>query len=169
MRTLLDAHAPPVFGQSYRPCPSKSMPELLCCISWCCWRAGVCWTGQPGALSCWRSRERSSLCLRAGPLGHFQSAPGGLPRGAGGPAAGTPVPSPRGARLALPWPLWFASLHRDVSSPCRAAAASELLWIQISRTLCINGPEIKSTIPVSLMFFLNWANWVKTKAGDWKK
>ena len=49
------------FGQSCCPCPPKSVPELVRCISRCCWRAGdMHQTGQPAACSCLRSRERST-------------------------------------------------------------------------------------------------------------
>lgn len=58
------------FGQPYHSCPPKSMPELVRCISRCCWRAReVHRTAQPGACSCLHSGEWSTRC----PLGHFQS------------------------------------------------------------------------------------------------
>lgn len=72
------------FGQLYHPCLLKSMPELTHCISWCCWRAReVHWTGQPGAISCLRSRERSTRCPSASeliPWDTFKALPGGPPR-----------------------------------------------------------------------------------------
>lgn len=112
------------------PLSTQVRARALCCVSWCRWRAGLCWPGQPGALSRPGSRNGRPAAPR-----DASERSWGCRRGAGGPegpgrcpchrdpGAWTfcAVPGPRGARLALPCPLWFGDLHRDASCPC---------WIQ---------------------------------------
>lgn len=158
MRALLDAHSPPVFGQSCHPCPPRSVPEL--------YAASPGASGGPGCAG--RGSPVPSPTLAPGtvvplPLGTLRRAPGaasvglGAPRGrAGVLATGTPVPG-RFVRCRVPVALaWLcpACCGLVTCTGMRPAHAG----CKRSGTLCINAPKIKSPIAVSLMFFLNLAN-----------